>query len=167
LFVLWGVLFTKNLAPMTTAILNYVIGTFGWVYIIATFGFLAFVIYLACSRFGRTRLGQDTDCPEFRTASWLVMMFRAGMGSSSSAPLNQCLTQAIRRSNWRHRTRTQPRVWPCSIRIFTGTARLWHLRRGESRAFLLGISQRPARPDQSDVLSTSWRQNRETAWQGN
>jgi glycine betaine transporter len=80
LFVLWGVLFTNNLASVTTAILEYIIATFGWVYIIATFGFLAFVIYLACSRFGRIRLGQDTDRPEFRTASWLAMMFSAGMG---------------------------------------------------------------------------------------
>ncbi|MGH8502800.1 MAG: BCCT family transporter [Gammaproteobacteria bacterium] len=80
LFVLWGVFFTGNLARVATATLTYVIATFGWVYIIATFGFLIFVLYLACGRFGRIRLGKDTDRPEFRTASWLAMMFSAGMG---------------------------------------------------------------------------------------
>ena len=80
LFVLWGVFFSKNLATVATATLDYVTATFGWVYIIASFCFLAFVLYLACSRYGKTRLGQDTDRPEFSTASWLAMMFSAGMG---------------------------------------------------------------------------------------
>jgi glycine betaine transporter len=79
-FVLWGVLFTKNLSAVATAILHYVITTFGWVYIIATFCFLVFVVYLACSRYGGIRLGKDTDRPEFNSASWLAMMFSAGMG---------------------------------------------------------------------------------------
>jgi glycine betaine transporter len=80
LFVLWGVFFSENLATVATATLDYVIATFGWVYIIASFCFLAFVLYLACSRYGKIRLGQDTDRPEFSTASWLAMMFSAGMG---------------------------------------------------------------------------------------
>jgi len=74
------VFFSKNLATVATATLDYVTATFGWVYIIASFCFLAFVLYLACSRYGKTRLGQDTDRPEFSTASWLAMMFSAGMG---------------------------------------------------------------------------------------
>jgi len=80
LFVLWGVVFPHNLARRATAALDYVMTSFGWVYIISTFGFLIFVLYLACSRYGGIRLGKDSDRPEFRTVSWLAMMFSAGMG---------------------------------------------------------------------------------------
>src|ERR671916_302751 len=80
LFVLWGVLFTDNLAAVSSAALGWLIASFGWVFILASFGFLAFVIFLAFSRYGKVRLGRDDDQPEFRTASWVAMMFRAGMG---------------------------------------------------------------------------------------
>ncbi|MGI8740786.1 MAG: BCCT family transporter [Gammaproteobacteria bacterium] len=80
LFVLWGVVFPRNLAAVATAALDYVMTSFGWVYIISTFGFLIFVLYLACGRYGGIRLGKDSDRPEFSTLSWLAMMFSAGMG---------------------------------------------------------------------------------------
>jgi glycine betaine transporter len=80
LFVLWGVLFTDNLAAVASAVLGWLIASFGWVFILASFGFLAFVIFLAFSRYGRIKLGNDDDEPEFRTVSWVAMMFSAGMG---------------------------------------------------------------------------------------
>jgi choline-glycine betaine transporter len=79
LFVLWGVLFTDNLAAVASAVLDWLIASFGWVFILASFGFLAFVIFLALSRYGRIKLGND-DEPEFSTTSWVAMMFSAGMG---------------------------------------------------------------------------------------
>jgi glycine betaine transporter len=80
LFVLWGVFFTDNLTAVTGAVLGYLTGAFGWVFILSSFGFLAFVVYLAISRYGSIRLGGDDERPEFRTASWVAMMFSAGMG---------------------------------------------------------------------------------------
>src|ERR671915_199245 len=80
LFVLWGVFFTDNLSAVASAVLGFLIDAFGWVFILATFAFLAFVIFLAFSRYGRIRLGSDDDEPEFRTTSWVAMMFSAGMG---------------------------------------------------------------------------------------
>ena len=80
LFVLWGVFFTDNLAGVASATLGYLISTYGWVFTLATFGFLVFALYLAFSRYGRVRLGGDGDRPEFRTAVWIAMMFSAGMG---------------------------------------------------------------------------------------
>ncbi|MGF1470717.1 MAG: BCCT family transporter [Rubrobacteraceae bacterium] len=82
LFVLWGVFFTDNLSNTFTAILNYVIATFGWVYLLAVSGFLVFVVYLAFSRYGRIKLGKDNDEPEFTTLGWLSMLFAAGVGLS-------------------------------------------------------------------------------------
>jgi len=80
-FVAWGILFTDNLAAVFNAVLfNFLVPNFGWVFILATFGFLVFSLYLAFSRYGRIRLGGDDEQPEFRTVSWIAMMFSAGMG---------------------------------------------------------------------------------------
>jgi len=80
LFVLWGVFFTDNLSAVASAALGFLIDAFGWVFILATFAFLVFVIFLAFSRYGRIKLGTDDDEPEFRTSSWVAMMFSVGMG---------------------------------------------------------------------------------------
>jgi choline/carnitine/betaine transport len=80
LFILWGVLFTENLATVAKSVLDFLISTFGWVFILSTFGFLLFVVFLAFSRYGSVRLGRDDDEPEFSTVVWVAMMFSAGMG---------------------------------------------------------------------------------------
>ena len=41
---------------------------------------MVFVIWLALGRFGNIPLGRDDEEPEFRTVSWVAMMFSAGMG---------------------------------------------------------------------------------------
>ncbi|CAA9463138.1 MAG: Glycine betaine transporter OpuD [uncultured Rubrobacteraceae bacterium] len=79
-FVAWGVLFTDNISAVTGAILTYLMTNFGWVFILSTLGFLIFMLYLAFSRYGSIRLGRDDERPEFRTVSWIAMMFSAGMG---------------------------------------------------------------------------------------
>jgi glycine betaine transporter len=81
IFVAWGVFFADSLAAVFEAVLfSYLIPNFGWVFILSSFGFLAFSIYLAASRYGRIRLGGDDERPEFSTVSWVAMMFSAGMG---------------------------------------------------------------------------------------
>jgi glycine betaine transporter len=79
-FVAWGVLFTDNIAAVTGAVLSYVMTNFGWVFVLSTLSFLVFMLYLAFSRYGSIRLGRDDEEPEFRTVSWIAMMFSAGMG---------------------------------------------------------------------------------------
>lgn len=80
LFLLWGVFFTENLSSVTSAILNFVLVNFGWLYLVATTLFLFFVISLALSRFGSIKLGKDDEEPEFGRVSWFAMLFAAGMG---------------------------------------------------------------------------------------
>ena len=79
-FVLWGVVFTDNLATVSAATLDFLISEFGWLYLLAATGLLVFSVLLAVSRYGSIRLGKDDDVPEFRTVSWIAMMFSAGMG---------------------------------------------------------------------------------------
>jgi len=54
---------------------------FGVLYLWYGFGALVFLLWLAASRYGRVRLGGDDIAPEFRTPSWLAMMFCAGVGA--------------------------------------------------------------------------------------
>ena len=80
-FVVWGILFTDNLAAVFNAVLwSFLVPNFGWVFILSSFGFLTFSIYLAFSRYGKIRLGGQDEQPEFSTVSWVAMMFSAGMG---------------------------------------------------------------------------------------
>ena len=79
-FVLWGVLDNESVATVADDVLSWIISTFGWLFVLSTAAFLVFAGILAFSRFGRVRLGKDDDRPEFRTTSWIAMMFSAGMG---------------------------------------------------------------------------------------
>ena len=79
-FVLWGVLDSDGVATVADDVLSWIIATFGWLFVLSTAAFLVFAGVLAFSRFGRVRLGEDDDRPEFRTVSWIAMMFSAGMG---------------------------------------------------------------------------------------
>jgi glycine betaine transporter len=80
-FVVWGILFTKSLAAVFDAVLwSFLVPNFGWVFILSSFGFVAFSVYLAFSRYGKIRLGGQDEQPEFSTVSWVAMMFSAGMG---------------------------------------------------------------------------------------
>jgi len=80
LFLLWGTLATDNLSTIAANALNFVIHGFGWVFVLTSAAFVVLAVTLAVSRYGRIRLGADDERPEFRTVSWLAMMFAAGMG---------------------------------------------------------------------------------------
>lgn len=79
-FVLWGILDNEGLARVTGDALAWVIKSFGWLFVPASTGFVVLAVVLAFSRYGRIRLGRDDERPEFRTISWVTMMFSAGMG---------------------------------------------------------------------------------------
>lgn len=52
----------------------------GWAFVLAASGFVVFALWLAVSRYGKITLGKEGEQPEFRTVSWVAMMFSAGMG---------------------------------------------------------------------------------------
>ncbi len=79
-FVLWGVLAPESLTTISTTVLGWVISGTGWIYVLATTGFVGLMLLLAMSRYGRIRLGRDDERPEFSTGSWISMMFATGMG---------------------------------------------------------------------------------------
>ncbi|WP_219412433.1 BCCT family transporter [Pseudonocardia nigra] len=63
-----------------SAVMSFVTGNFGWLYLwfaIAVFGGL---VWLACSRHGRIKFGDRHTRPDFSTTSWIAMIFTAGIG---------------------------------------------------------------------------------------
>ncbi len=79
-FVLWGVLGTESLTSGVNTAFSSIIDNTGWMFVLVSTGFVALAAVLAVSRYGRIRLGQDDDRPEFTTGSWVSMLFAAGMG---------------------------------------------------------------------------------------
>lgn len=59
---------------------SWIVTNFGWYYMLVIGGFVAFTLVLGLSRFGKVKLGRDTDEPEFGIFSWFAMLFAAGMG---------------------------------------------------------------------------------------
>jgi choline/carnitine/betaine transport len=78
--VLWGAVFTESLARSGDVALGWVVGNFGWLFVVAADLFLVLAVVLAFSRFGRIRLGRDDDVSEFSNLAWTAMMFSSGMG---------------------------------------------------------------------------------------
>ena len=79
--VLWGLLGPDSLGTVMTDVLGWVIGNFGWGFIIIAVGALALCVFLVIHPWGGIRLGPDDSRPDFSTFSWIAMMFAAGLGA--------------------------------------------------------------------------------------
>ncbi|MDQ0253877.1 glycine betaine transporter [Evansella vedderi] len=79
-FILWGVIAPNNLDNITATIQGFITDQFGWFYLLAATGFLAFALILMFSPIGRIKLGKDDDEPEYNNLTWFAFLFTAGMG---------------------------------------------------------------------------------------
>jgi len=79
-FLLWGFLSTATLSSASTAALGWTMEGLDWFFVLIASGFVVFAIWLALGKYGNITLGRDGEEPEFRTTSWIAMMFSAGMG---------------------------------------------------------------------------------------
>lgn len=79
-FIAFGVFAAGTAKAVLPRVLHVVGHHFGWFYVVAVNGFLAFCVWLLISPYRTIRLGKDADRPEFPTLTWLAMLFSAGMG---------------------------------------------------------------------------------------
>ncbi|WP_260681751.1 BCCT family transporter [Gordonia rubripertincta] len=79
-FVAWGLADKDGLNSTSADVLGWITTNLGWLFILSATGFVIFAVFLAVSKYGRIPLGRDGEAPEFRTVSWIAMMFSAGMG---------------------------------------------------------------------------------------
>ncbi|MCC4723615.1 BCCT family transporter [Salinicoccus sp. RF5] len=80
IMVVLGAVFPDRFGQVTGNVGSWVIEYFGWYYLIITTLMVFFCIFLVFSPIGKLKLGKPYHKPEFRTISWLAMLFSAGMG---------------------------------------------------------------------------------------
>jgi glycine betaine transporter len=78
--VVWGLVSPASLGSAADAALAATIRSFGWFYLWVVLGVVVFCLFLALSRYGNMRLGDEDEEPEFSGAAWFAMLFAAGMG---------------------------------------------------------------------------------------
>ena len=76
----WGLAAPDSFSNFADAAFGWVIDNLGWAFVLGGTIFVTFVIVIALSNFGTIRLGTADERPEFKTTSWIAMMFAAGMG---------------------------------------------------------------------------------------
>ena len=79
-FVLLTVVALDRMEVIYSRVQEWITVNMGWLFILLVQGFLLFSIYLLVSRLGRVRLGGPGARPDYSYASWLAMLFAAGMG---------------------------------------------------------------------------------------
>lgn len=78
---LWALIAPTKADGLLGRVVQWTSDWFGWFYVVLAAAILAFVIFLALSRYGSTRLGPEHSRPEFSTLSWAAMLFAAGIGT--------------------------------------------------------------------------------------
>jgi BCCT family betaine/carnitine transporter len=73
--------FHNQAAIVVKKIYDFITQTFGVVYLWYGAGVLVFLVWLAFSKYGNKRLGETNSQPEFKTLSWVGMLFCSGVGA--------------------------------------------------------------------------------------
>lgn len=78
---IWGALSPESLAKNASSVSGFINNSFGWFYLASVAGFVAFCLFLAFSKYGKIKLGQEQEKPEFSFFAWISMLFAAGFGA--------------------------------------------------------------------------------------
>ena len=79
-FVLWAAIWPEAASTAIFGAMGWVATNFGWYYILTATIVVVFVIIVAFSRVGRTKMGPDHSRPNFNMFTWAAMLFAAGIG---------------------------------------------------------------------------------------
>ncbi len=75
------VAFKEAASTVISSAYDVITNQFGVFYLWYAIGILGFLAWLAFSRYGQVRLGDKDSTPEFKTLSWVGMLFCAGVGA--------------------------------------------------------------------------------------
>lgn len=79
-FVLFCAFTGEQAAKTFESTSTFILDNFKWYYLALVSAVLCLLLYLTASKYGDLKLGADGDEPEFSFASWIAMLFSAGMG---------------------------------------------------------------------------------------
>ncbi|MDN6747162.1 MAG: choline BCCT transporter BetT [Brevibacterium sp.] len=93
---IWALIAPANAEGVLGAVVGWTSDWFGWFYVLLVAVVLIFVIYLAASKYGNTKLGPEHSKPEFGLLAWASMLFAAGISTdlmffAVSEPVTQYL----------------------------------------------------------------------------
>lgn len=80
-FVIFGAFFDDAAVRVFSALQDFIVGRFGWFYVLTVSALLVVVFWLMLGPYGGIRLGGPQARPEFSYAGWFAMLFSAGMGT--------------------------------------------------------------------------------------
>jgi glycine betaine transporter len=80
LFAIVGFLFPEIFSGVTDVCFNFITERTGWLYLWSMLLVVIFALAIAFSKYGKIRLGEDNDRPEYSLISWFAMLFSTGMG---------------------------------------------------------------------------------------
>lgn len=78
---IWAIALPDNASTVLGNLVGWISDWFGWFYVLLATAILVFVLFIALSRYGRTKIGPDHSRPEFSTMAWASMLFAAGIGT--------------------------------------------------------------------------------------
>ena len=76
----FGAIMPDTFGNITSASFDFLVGNFGWFYILTMSSFVVFALVMLFSKYGDIKLGLPDDEPEYSLMSWFGMLFSAGMG---------------------------------------------------------------------------------------
>lgn len=80
LFTLWAAIQPETAYNTLETTFNWLSTRLGWYFILTAAIIVVFVLVVACTRVGRTKLGPDHSKPKFSLFTWASMLFAAGIG---------------------------------------------------------------------------------------
>ncbi len=79
-FSIWAIVMPDDARTKMKMAVDWIATNLGWYYVLTMTLVIGFVIWVALSKEGDVRLGPDHSRPQYKLATWVAMLFAAGVG---------------------------------------------------------------------------------------
>lgn len=79
-FSIWAIFMPGDAHTTMKAAVDWIATNLGWYYVLTMTLVIGFVLWVALSKEGDVRLGPDHSRPQYKLATWVAMLFAAGVG---------------------------------------------------------------------------------------
>lgn len=79
-FSAWAILLPDSARTSMKGVVDWIATNLGWYYVLTMAMVIGFVVWVAFSKEGSVRLGPDDSRPQYGLATWVAMLFAAGVG---------------------------------------------------------------------------------------
>lgn len=79
-FSVWAIVLPDGARASMKGVVDWIATNLGWYYVLTMALVIGFVVWVALSKEGSVRLGPDDSRPQYGLATWVAMLFAAGVG---------------------------------------------------------------------------------------